>query len=150
MGRWGRPELLRMLGELAPDDVVVVCGLECLAGTLGDAFRVLEKVDRAGAGLRSLDEALDTTSGAGREVMALVRKFGAFEREQIRRRTRDGRTTARLRGGHLGRRPKLDAEQRARAIAMVISEGYTPAEVARWFGVHRSTVSRILAEALGR
>lgn len=139
-----------MLEDLGPGDVVVVCGLECLAGSLRDAFYLLEKVERTGAGLKSLAEDFDSTTPAGRDLMSIIRKFGDFERELMRRRTREGRSAARLRGVHLGRPPKLSPEQRARIVEMIVSEGYAPAEVARWFGVHRSTVSRILSETRDR
>ncbi len=149
-GRWGRPEFLQMLEDLGPGDTVVVCGLECLARNLKDVFVLLEKVDRTGAGFRSLAETFDSTTPAGRDLLTMIRRFAEFERKLVLRRTKDGASAARLRGAHVGRPPKLNAEQRAQIVEMVISEGYTPAEAARWFGVHRSTVSRILSEARER
>ncbi|MDD2465670.1 MAG: recombinase family protein, partial [Desulfobulbus sp.] len=40
----------------------------------------MEKINQAGAGFRSLTEAIDTTSPAGRMMMQIVATFAEFER----------------------------------------------------------------------
>jgi hypothetical protein len=46
-----------------------------------------------------------------------------------------------------GRLPKLTPHQRAEAIKMVTSGQTRAAEAARLFGVHRSNISRLLAQS---
>ena len=74
-GRWDRPELQRMLGQLRRGDIVVVWKLDRLSRSLKDLLHILEKVEAAGAGFRSLTESIDTTVPAGRMMMQMV---GAF------------------------------------------------------------------------
>lgn len=146
-GRWDRPELHRLLDHLRPGDVVVVWKLDRLSRSLKDLLLILERIEQAGAGFRSLTEAVDTTGPAGRMMMQMLGAFAEFERAMIRERTRAGLEAARSRGRRGGRQPKLTAGQRAEIIDMVSSGRKTPAEVARLFAVHPATISRLLAQA---
>ena len=145
-GRWDRPELHRLLDQLRPGDVVVVWKLDRLSRSLKDLLHILEKIDEAGAGFRSLTEAVDTTTAGGRMLMQMIGSFAEFERSMIRERTRAGLQAAREQGRVGGRRPKLSPTQRKEVIAMVKSGNKTAAEAARLFGVHPSTVGRIVAQ----
>jgi DNA invertase Pin-like site-specific DNA recombinase len=64
-GRWDRPELHRMLEQLRKGDVVVVWKLDRLSRSLRDLLLIMDKIAAAGAGFKSLTEAVDTTSPAG-------------------------------------------------------------------------------------
>lgn len=143
-GRWDRPELHRLLGQLRNGDVLVVWKLDRLSRSLKDVLAMMEKVDQAGAGFRSLTEAIDTTSPAGRMMMQIVGTFAEFERAMLRERTRSGLDAARTQGRIGGRRPKLKAHQQQEIVLLVSSGQKTAADAARLFNVHPSTVSRIL------
>ena len=65
-GRWDRPELHRLLAQLRKGDVVVVWKLDRLSRSLKDVLIIMERVQQAKAGFRSLTEAIDTTTPAGR------------------------------------------------------------------------------------
>jgi DNA invertase Pin-like site-specific DNA recombinase len=145
-GRWDRPELHRMLDQLREGDVVVVWKLDRLSRSLKDLLSIMAKIDAAGAAFRSLTEAIDTTTPAGRMMMQMVGVFAEFEREMIRERTRAGLERAAKKGRHPGRKPKLSIEQRIEVRDMVTSGKRTEAEAARLFGVHRSTISRVMRE----
>jgi DNA invertase Pin-like site-specific DNA recombinase len=146
-GRWDRPELHKALEQLREDDVLVVWKLDRLSRSLKDMLIILEKVTDAGAGFRSLTEAIDTTTPAGRMMLQMLGAFAEFERSMIRERTRLGLLAARERGRVGGRQPKLSAHQRIEAIKMVNSGSKSAAEVARLFRIHRSSVSRLLSQA---
>ena len=145
-GRWDRPELHKMLDQLREGDVVVVWKLDRLSRSLKDLLSIMEKIDAAKAGFRSLTEAIDTTTPAGRMMMQMVGVFAEFEREMIRERTRAGLERARKKGRHPGRKPKLSDDQRQEVCDLVKSGKRTEAEAARLFGVHRSTIGRIIRE----
>ena len=78
--------------------------------------------------------------------MQMIGSFAEFERAMIRERTRAGLKRAREEGRIGGRRPKLSPGQRAEIVDMVMSGRNSASEASRLFGVHPSTVSRILAE----
>lgn len=83
-GRWDRPRLLEMIGQLREGDVVVVWKLDRLSRSLKDMLHIMERIELAGAGFRSLTEAIDTTTAAGRMMMQMIGSFAEFERAMIR------------------------------------------------------------------
>ncbi len=143
-GRWDRPELHRLLGQLRKGDVLAVWKLDRLSRSLKDVLLLMEKVEQAGAGFRSLTEVIDTTSPAGRMMMQMVGTFAEFERAMLRERTQNGLDAARKQGRVGGRRPKLKKHQQEEIVNLVNSGQKNAADAARLFNVHPATVSRIL------
>ena len=146
-GRWDRPELHRLLDQLRKGDVLVVWKLDRLSRSLRDVLTIMEQIAEAKAGFRSLSEAIDTTSPAGRMMMQMLGAFAEFERAMLRERTKAGLESARRQGRIGGRRPKLRSQQQAEIIKMVSRGRRTAADAARLFDVHPATVSRLLAHA---
>ncbi len=146
-GRWDRPELHRLLDQLRKGDVLVVWKLDRLSRSLRDVLTIMERLSEVKAGFRSLTEAIDTTSPAGRMMMQMVGAFAEFERAMLRERTRAGLEVARRDGRIGGRRPKLTAQQQAEIIRTVSRGDKTAADAARLFSVHPATISRLLARA---
>ena len=128
-----RPELKAALDYLRgdADDVLVVWKLDRLARSLG-------------IGLRSLTEAIDTTSAGGRLIFHVFGAMAEFERSIIRERTRAGLQAARARGRQGGRPPALSAKDVAAAKALLTDPEITVAEVARRLKVAASTLYRYL------
>lgn len=111
-GRWDRPELHRLLlDQLRKGDVLVVWKLDRLSRSLRDVLTIMERLGAARAGFRSLAEAIDTTTPAGRMMMQMVGAFAEFERAMLRERTKAGLDAAREEGRIGGRRPKLTPQQ---------------------------------------
>jgi DNA invertase Pin-like site-specific DNA recombinase len=146
-GRWDRPVLQELMCQLRPGDVVVVWKLDRLSRSLKDLLHLMERIEAAGAGFRSLTEAIDTTTPAGRMMMQMVGAFAEFERAMIRERTRAGLAAARSEGRVGGRRPKLRADQRHDIAENILSGRRTGAQMARLYGVSPATVSRIVNAA---
>ncbi len=144
-GRWDRPELHRLLDQLRKGDVLVVWKLDRLSRSLRDVLIIMERLAEAKAGFRSLTEAIDTTTPAGRMMMQMVGAFAEFERAMLRERTKAGLETARRQGRVGGRRPKLTPQQQAEIIRIVSRGNKTAADAARLFSVHPATVSRLLS-----
>ena len=144
-GRWDRPKLLEMIGQLRDSDVVVGWKLDRLSRSLKGLLHIMERIEAAGAGFRSLTEAIDTTTAAGRMMMQMVGSFAEFERAMIRERTSAGLAQARAEGRIGGRRRKLGEKQRREIAESVISGRKSGAEMARLYHVSEPTVSRIVA-----
>ena len=113
-----------------------------------DRFRIIQphlEQNEAKAGFRSLTEAIDTTTPAGRMMMQMVGAFAEFERAMLRERTKVGLDAARQEGRIGGRRPKLTPQQQAEIRRMVSRGDKTAADAARLFKIHPATVCRLLA-----
>jgi DNA invertase Pin-like site-specific DNA recombinase len=132
-GRWDRPELLRMLDQLREGDVIVVRKLDRAVALAQGRAAHHGANRRCRAGFRSITEAINTTTPAGRMMMQMVGAFAEFERAMIRERT------------SAGRRKKLDPAKRREVAESVISGRKTGAEMARLYNVSPPTVSRIIA-----
>lgn len=146
-GRWDRPELHRLLDELRKGDVLVVWKLDRLSRSLREVLTIMERLGECSAGFRSLTEAIDTTTPAGRMMMQMVGAFAEFERAMLRERTKAGLDAAREDGRIGGRRPKLTEQQQSEIRKMVTRGDKSAADAARLFKVHPATVSRLLARA---
>src|SRR5246127_1344770 len=141
--RADRRELNRMLGKLAPADVVTVTHIDRLARSTLDLFGIVRRIVDAKAQFRSLAEPwADTGTRTGRLMLAVLGGLADVERDLIRTRTAEGRSRAQKGGQHMGRPPKLPPQQQAEARRRR-AEGATLAELARSYGVGKSTISRL-------
>jgi DNA invertase Pin-like site-specific DNA recombinase len=141
-----RAELKKMLRALRVGDLVLVTRLDRLARSTRDLLNILALVSDRSAGFRSLgDQWADTTTAHGRLMLTILGGLAEFERELIRTRTAEGRARAVAMGVRLGRRPKLDQEQRRQACERK-KAGEDVASIARAFKVSDSTISRLQCE----
>jgi DNA invertase Pin-like site-specific DNA recombinase len=140
--RAGRSELEKVLGVLGEGDVLVVTRLDRLGRSLRDLANVAHEIDEAGANLRVLEQAVDTSTAAGRAFFGMLAVFAAFETDVRRERQMEGIAMAKRRGVYEGRKPSLD---RAR-VKELAKKGVGPAKIARELGMARSSVYRLLEE----
>jgi DNA invertase Pin-like site-specific DNA recombinase len=141
--RADRRELNRMLGKLAPGDVVTVTRIDRLARSTFDLFAIVKRIADAQAQFRSLAEPwADTGTSTGRLMLAVLGALADVERDLIRTRTAEGRSRAQQRGQHMGRPSKLTDAQKAEARRQRAA-GATLAELARSYDVGKSTISRL-------
>jgi hypothetical protein len=88
-----RRELNRMLGKLAPGDVVTVTRIDRLARSTFDLFGIVKRIVDAKAQFRSLAEPwADTGTSTGRLMLAVLGGLADVERDLIRTRTAGART----------------------------------------------------------
>jgi DNA invertase Pin-like site-specific DNA recombinase len=141
--RADRRELSRMLGKLAPGDVVTVTRIDRLARSTLDLFAIVKRIVDAKAQFRSLAEPwADTASSTGRLMLAVLGGLADVERDLIRTRTAEGRSRAQKRGQHMGRPSKLTDAQKAEARRRR-AQGAMLVELARSYNVSRATISRL-------
>jgi len=93
---------------------MVVWKLDRLSRSLKDVLNLMEEIAKAGAGFRSLTEAIDTTSPGGRMMMQIIGAFAEFERAMLRERTRSGLDAARKQRADRRSSPKAQRSSAAR------------------------------------
>ena len=141
--RADRREFNRMLGKLAPGDVVTVTRIDRLARSTVDLFAIVKRIADAKAQFRSLAEPwADTGTRTGRLMLAVLGGLADVERDLIRTRTAEGRSRAKAQGKHMGRPPSLTPAQQKEAIRRR-AQGATLDELARSYNVSRATISRL-------
>jgi len=146
-GRADRRELQRLLTQIRNGDVLVVWKLDRLSRSLRDILEISDRLGKANVRFRSLTEAVDTTTPAGRMMLHIVSSFAEYERAVLHERTRSGLQLAHQSGRIGGRRPKLTTAQQQKLIRMVSRGKKSAADAARLFGIHPATVSRLLTRS---
>ena len=86
------PAREKLLAFARKGDVVVVWKLDRLGRSLRDLIDVVNSLQDCGVGLRSLQEAIDTTTPASKLTFHIFAALAEFERDMIRERTRAGRS----------------------------------------------------------
>jgi DNA invertase Pin-like site-specific DNA recombinase len=147
--RADRPELKAALDFARNGDTVVVWKLDRLARSTRQLIETVDMLDERGIGLRSLTEAIDTTSAGGKLIFHIFAALGEFERSLIIERTRAGLDSAR-KMGRVGGRPRSLSDQDVEvARAMLASPVITVEEVARRLNVSTATLYRHLPGGRG-
>jgi DNA invertase Pin-like site-specific DNA recombinase len=142
-----RPGLHAALEYARPGDSLVVWRLDRLSRSLSDLIAVVTRLDAHSIGLKSVHEAIDTTSSTGKLVFHLFGALAEFERALIRERTQAGLQAARARG-RLGGRPKaLSADQQHVAVQLYEERQYTVSQICHMLGISKPTLYKYLAAA---
>ena len=140
-----RPGLAEAWKQLRKGDTLVVWRLDRLGRSLKDLVHRVEELEQRGIGFRSLQEAIDTTSAAGKLQFHVFSALAEFERELIRERTMAGLRAARARG-RTGGRPKAMTPEKVRLAARLMGDPTLPIdEICRTLGVSRATLYRYVA-----
>lgn len=145
-----RPELSQCLRMLRKGDTLIVWKLDRLARSLKDLVEIIQDLNEREVGFKSLTESIDTTSSGGRLVFHIFGALAEFEHSLIRERTIAGLEAARARGRKGGRKPSMSDSDIRKAAAMLSDPNITKKEVAKHFGVSRTTLNASLQRLASR
>ena len=142
-GRKQRPGLDALLKDASRGrfNVVLAWALDRLGRSLLDLLDTLSELETVGVALVLNQQAIDTTTAAGRMFFQVTGAFAEFERAMIRSRVKAGLERAKARGVRLGR-PRTGAKVEA-VIRARLARGDGIKKVAKALGVGNGTVARI-------
>lgn len=103
-----RPELKACLQILKAGDTLVVQKLDRLARSLKDLITIMEDLGERKINFVCIDNAIDTSTPAGKLMFQLVGAIAEFERSLIVSRVQDGIENAKRNGVRFGRKMKRD------------------------------------------
>ena len=142
-----RPGLSEALEYARTDDTLAVWRLDRLSRSLKDLIEMVTRLESSGVGLKSLHEAIDTSSSTGKLVFHLFGALTEFERNLIRERTQAGLWVARARG-RLGGRPKaLDRNQRGLAVKLYDEKQHTISQICQMMHISKPTLYKYAESA---
>jgi DNA invertase Pin-like site-specific DNA recombinase len=142
-----RPGLTQLKECLRKGDTLVVWRLDRLGRSIKDLIALMSWFEQEEIGLRSLHEAIDTTSTSGKLTFHLFASLAEFERQLIQERTRAGLTAARARG-RLGGRPKaLQPNRQKRAVQLYHKKELTVREICEMMGISKPTLYAYVRQA---
>ncbi len=138
-----RKGLADALSHARKGDVLTVWKLDRLGRSTLQLMILLNDLHQREIEFKSLTEGIDTTTPMGRFYFTMSSALAQLERDRLIERTRAGLAVAKARGRNGGRKPKLTAEQIEMARGL-LDGGKPPREVAKAFGVGRTTLYRSL------
>ena len=145
-GRENRPGLDQMLKDASRRrfDVVMAWAIDRLGRSLIDLLGTIQTLEACNVDLYLDQQAIDTTTPAGRLMFQITGAFAEFERSMIRQRVRAGLKRAVARGKRLGR-PQIDSETERKA-QRELRKGTGILSVAKMLRLGTGTVHRIKRE----
>jgi DNA invertase Pin-like site-specific DNA recombinase len=145
-GREARPGLDEMLKDAQRRrfDVVMAWAIDRLGRSLIDLLGTIQALEACGVDLYLDQQALDTTTPAGKLMFQITGAFAEFERSMIRQRVNAGLKRAVEAGKQLGR-PRIDPALEKR-IQSQLRTGKGMLKIAIELGVGSGTVQRIKRE----
>ena len=141
-----RPALDRLLADARRRrfDAIAIVKLDRLARSVHHLTSMGQELAALGVDLIVLDQAIDTSTPAGKLLFHVLGSIAEFERDLIRERTCAGIAAARRRGATIGRPAALSPESRDRVLRLHAA-GRSQRYIAALLGVSKSTVAREVA-----
>jgi DNA invertase Pin-like site-specific DNA recombinase len=145
-GRDKRPGLDAMLKAATrrEHDVVMAWSVDRLGRSLQDLVAMLSDLHASGIDLYLHQQAIDTTTPAGKALFQMMGVFAEFERSMIRERVKSGMARAKAQGKRLGK-PAVPGAK-VEAVRAELARGTGLVKAARLHGVGTYTAQRIKKE----
>ena len=149
--RNGRPRLDTMLKDASRRkfDIVMAWAIDRLGRSLSDLLDTIQHLEACGVDLYLDQQAIDTTTPAGRAMFQMSGVFAEFERSMIVARVKQGMIRAREKGTKSGRaigRPEI-RDERIERVRASLAAGVGIVRTAKLCGVGVSVVQRLRAAA---
>lgn len=139
-----RPQLKEALKAMTKGDIFAVYKLDRLARSTRELYTHTDAMEAQGVEFVSISDRLDTTTPVGKAMFGMLAVFAEFEREIIQERTKAGLEAAKRRG-RIGGRPAIDSKTK-RQVKALYDSGESASDIAKEYGIARSTVYKILDE----
>ena len=134
----GRDELNALLSFLREGDELVITRIDRLARSMMDLQQIAATLKAKGVSLKATEQAVDTSSSAGKAFFDMLGVFAEFETNLRRERQMEGIARAKAEGKYRGRKRSIDAEK----VKQLRDEGMGATEIAKLLGIGRASVYR--------
>jgi len=142
----GRDALADALDFVREGDTLVITRLDRLARSSVDLHNIIAKLTAKGVKFRCLQQSgIDTDSGMGKLVLAILGAVAEFETDIRKERQREGIDKAKANGVYKGRKPSVDTLK----VRELHKGGMKPAVIARELKIARASVYRALGVSAG-
>jgi DNA invertase Pin-like site-specific DNA recombinase len=142
-----RSQLKQCLDFVRDGDTLVVTKPDRLARSTAELLKIIDWLESEGARLIILSiggQQIDTRNPTGKLMVTMLGAIGAFERDLMLERQREGIARAKAAGRYTGRKPT--ARAKAADVIRLAGEGVTREGIATRLGIGVASVYRILAD----
>ncbi len=127
-----REQLAQAIEFVRERDTLVVTRIDRLARSVGDLHQIIERLTSKGVAFKCLARAgVDTHTGTGRLMLAVLGAVAMFENDIRRERQMEGVIKAKLAGKYRGRPVSIDPER----VKALRESGMGAAQIARTMGI---------------
>jgi DNA invertase Pin-like site-specific DNA recombinase len=147
-GRSDRPAFDQMLKDAVRGrfDLIAVWSIDRLGRSLQHLIETVNELQAVGVDLYMHQQAIDTTTPAGKLAFSIFGAFSEFERSLIRERVKAGLDRAKRNGTKLGRPTNLNSSVAA-AITALRARDHSIRKIAAHLRVGTGTVYKVLRAA---
>ena len=138
-----QPQLAELRDQAVRGDILVTWRLDRLAGNFPALAILILDLHHHHLHIRSIEEALDSTTTGGAYLFPLMEALVEFQQELRREQSQLGLIAAHA-SGRGGRPPVVTSQMRQTALNMN-SHGATPTTISTALNVSRATIYRLLA-----
>nr|WP_323778471.1 recombinase family protein [Amylibacter sp.] len=139
--RKGRSELQNLMEFARAGDVIVVTRIDRLARSVRDLQNIVHELQSKGVAIKSTEQAVDTSTSAGKAFLDMLSVFSEFETNLRRERQMEGIAKAKSKGVYKGRKKSIDVEK----VKLLREQGKGATAIARELGIDRTSVYRVLS-----
>ena len=145
-----RPGYTQMIEDIQSNplgiEAIVIYKLDRIGRSLIDLINIANTLKNKNIGLISISNSIDTTTKEGRLFFYIMGSLAEYERELIMERTSLGLAAAKAKGVRLG--PPIKSIPKEE-IDKLLALGVSKSEIARKFGVHRTTIYNKMKKVKG-
>ncbi len=147
--RGKRPQLELALIDLRPGDTLVVWKLDRLVRNARQLYDLLERIHKAGANFKSLQEQFDFTTPWGKFILGILALVAELEAQMTAHRTSAGIKALQDRGFRYGREPLLSEKKAAELVALRKADPkrWTKVALAEKFKISAASVTNYVNRA---
>lgn len=137
-----RVGLETLLVKVEEGDIVLITKLDRLGRNTLDMVELIEKFEKIGVAIRSLDDGVSTDGAMGKMVVTILTAVANAERARIIERTHEGRLAAKDKGIKFGRKKSIDRQK----VWQLADAGQGATAIAKEMGIGRTSVYYALRE----
>lgn len=136
----GRDELKTLLSFLREGDELVITRIDRLARSMMDLQQIAANLKDKGVSLKATEQAVDTSSSAGKCFFDMLGVFAEFETNLRKERQMEGIAKAKAEGKYKGRKQSVDADK----VRELHESGMAASKIAKELQISRASVYRYL------
>lgn len=138
-----RPQLKKALKTLTKEDIFIVAEWDRATRSFEDGFNIMTEIIKKEALLTVLDKPdLSIDTPMGKAFLGFYSAMAEEGRQRRQKTANEGIKAAKARGKRLGRKPKLDMNQKREALTM-LGEGKSTQQIANIYRVSKATIQRL-------
>jgi DNA invertase Pin-like site-specific DNA recombinase len=141
--RDGRDELDRVLKVVSRGDTILITRIDRLARSMRDLQNIVHDLKERGVHLKATEQAVDTSTSAGKAFLDMLGVFAEFETNLRRERQAEGIAKAKADEVYKGGKRRIDRDR----VLRLSAEGQGPGAIAKALNVSRRQIHRIIVDA---